>query len=63
VHLRGGEARAVVLGHRLQHVVDQVLDLGRADALRRYRLGDPAEHGMPEAGDLEHGHVFLSPRR
>ena len=31
VHLRRGEADALILGHRLEHVVDQLLDARRLD--------------------------------
>ena len=56
VHLRRRQADAVVLVHRLDHVVDELLearipDLGTLDG-----AGGPPQHRVSHAGDLEDGH-------
>jgi hypothetical protein len=56
VDLVGGQAGPVVLAHRLDHVVDEPLDVGGADPLRRKRVGRLAQNGMPEPRDLQNGH-------
>jgi hypothetical protein len=61
VHLRRGEAGAVVVVHGFEHVVDQALDVGRADPLGRHRLGYLPEYRMSQMRDLQDGHgPFLS---
>ena len=57
VHLRGGEADAVILLHRVDHVVDELLD-GRGLEVRPLeRTRPPAQDGMSHARHLEDGHV------
>ena len=56
VHLRGGEADAVVFGHRVDQVVDEFLDL-RGLELRAVERARPlAQDGVSHARDLEDGH-------
>src|SRR5262249_8243332 len=62
VHLVGGESGAVVLAHGLDHVIDQPLDLWRADLARRHRRRRLPQHRMSEASDLQDGHGVLSGR-
>ena len=56
VHLRGGQADAVILGHRVDHVVDELLHGGGLDvaSFEGPRLG--AQHGVAHARDLQDGH-------
>ncbi len=50
-----GEAGAVVGVHRLEHVADELLDGRCRDDARVDRLGDGAQDGVPELGDLQDG--------
>ena len=54
VHLRRGEAGAVGVPQRLDHVPDQARDGGRRGVGDQRRRA--AEHGMAHPGDLENGH-------
>ena len=56
-HLRRGEPHAVGFVHRLDHVVDQRLELRLADPLRRNGEGRRAEGGVAEADDGSQGHA------
>jgi hypothetical protein len=56
VHLRRREADAVVLGHRVDHVVDQLLSRGALDFRLVERPGLGTQHGMPHARDLQNSH-------
>jgi hypothetical protein len=60
VHLRRGQAGAVVLVHGLEHVVDEPLDVRGRDGLGRHGLGDLPQHWMTQARDLQDGHGFVS---
>ena len=59
VDLRRGEADALVLVHGLDHVVDEPLDVGRADGLLRHGAGGGADDGVSDARDLQDGHGIL----
>ena len=56
VHLRRGEADAVILGHRLDHVVDEPLNRCAQQPGPIERAGSTAEHRVPHARHLENGH-------
>src|SRR2546425_9948973 len=56
VPLIRGEARAVVLAHGLDHVVDEPLDLRRTDLVPRDGFRHLAEDGMAEARDFQDRH-------
>jgi protein-S-isoprenylcysteine O-methyltransferase Ste14 len=60
VHLGRRQPGAVVLRHGLEHIVDELLDLGRADSFGRDRLGDLPQHRMAETRNLQDGHAFVS---
>ena len=56
MYLRRGQADAVILVHRLDHVVDEfleqrILELGLVERPRAF-----PEHGMPHARDFQNGH-------
>src|SRR6185369_9168912 len=51
VHLGGRQPRAVVLAHRLDHVVDEALHRGGAERRGIDALGDFPEHRMAEPRD------------
>ena len=57
VHLRRGQTNAVILDHRLDHVVDQLLDdrIANVAALERPRL--LAKHRVTHARDLQDRHI------
>jgi len=59
VDLRRGEADAFVLGHRLDHVVDQFLEDRGTDLGRIQFAGTRAQHGMAHACDFENRHRLL----
>ena len=59
VHLRGGQAGAVVFIHGLDHVVDELLYLRRRDLIRRHRLGDLPQHRVPQSSYLENQCALL----
>jgi len=59
VHLRGRQADPLVLPHRLDHVVDELLerrrlDLGGLDLPRRF-----PQHRVPHVRDLQDGHSSI----
>ncbi len=56
-HLRRGQTNAVILDHRLDHVVDQLLDdrIANVAALERPRL--LAKHRVTHARDLQDRHI------
>ena len=56
VHLRGGQADAVVLAHRVDQIVDQSLDLRRFEFGTVERARPLAQDGMSQARDLQDGH-------
>src|SRR5574342_369253 len=58
VHLRGGEARAVVLAHGLDHVVDEPLRVGRPYLADGHRQRLLPQYGVSQARDLQDGHVM-----
>ena len=57
VHLRRREADAVVLGHGVDHVVDQLLDDRAPDLGLLERPRFRAQHRMPHARDLQNRHI------
>ena len=59
VHLRRRQPDARVFVHRLEHVVDELLDDRRSDRLRRHRLRLGPQDWMPHAGDLQDGHAVI----
>src|SRR5581483_131590 len=56
VNLRRGEADAVILGHRLDHVVDEPLHSGGLDLAAIERLSSAAQHRVAHASHLENRH-------
>ncbi len=62
VHLGGGETGAVVLTHRLDHVVDEALGLRGADLPAGHGRRDLTKHRMSEACDFQDGHDGSSSR-
>src|SRR5262245_18839816 len=56
VDLVGGESRSVVLAHRLDHVVDELLRRGGPNLFWRERLRLLTQDGMPEPRDLQNRH-------
>ena len=60
VYLRRGQPDTRVLLHRLEHVVDELLDPRRPDVGRFQRFRARAEHRMPHAGDLQDRHDRLN---
>ena len=59
VDLRRRQSNSLVLLHRLEHVVDELLDLRRADLGRMERAGLRAEDGMPHARDFQNRHTRI----
>src|SRR6185312_89822 len=57
VDLRRGEADAVILGHRVQHVVDEVLEYRMLDVGRGQRPGFGTEDRMPHVRDFQNRHA------
>ncbi len=57
VHLRRREPDPLVFDHRLDHVVDQLLEAGGPDFRRIERARLLPEHRMPHARDLEYRHA------
>src|ERR1700720_4375889 len=60
VYLRRGEPYADVLAHRVDHVVEQALEFGRVNALRRNRLRDHPQRLVTKTGDLQNHRCYLS---
>jgi len=56
LNLRCRQPDALVFAHRLEHVVDEALDRGRADVTGIDRPGAGAQHRMAHACDLQNGH-------
>src|SRR3989441_654664 len=56
VDLVGGESGPVVLAHRLDQVVDELLGLGGQNFFRGERSCRLSQDRMPESGDLQNGH-------
>ena len=56
VHLRRRQADAVILGHRVEHVVDELLHRRGLDIAPFDRPRFGPQHGMPHARDLQDGH-------
>src|SRR5690606_42059572 len=54
--LRRGETRAVVRAHRLDHVLDQVLDRSGRNGRERQFFGALSEGGMTELEQRAHSH-------
>src|SRR4029078_5200254 len=59
VNLRRRETNPLILLHRCQHVIDELLDLWRSDLRRMQRPGFRAQHRMPHARDLQDGHMRI----
>ena len=59
VHLRRGKADAVVLGHRVDHVVDQLLDDAAPYLGLLQRPSLRAQHRVPHARDFQNGHAKI----
>src|SRR3954466_8728519 len=57
VHLRRREAEGRILLHRLEHVVDELLDARRLDVGGIDRLGARAQHGMSHPRHLQDRHT------
>ena len=57
VDLGRRQADAVILDHRLDHVVDQLLDDGIADFAAIERASLLAQHGMPHPRDFQDRHI------
>jgi hypothetical protein len=65
VNLRSGEADALILAHRLEHVVDELLDARRRNFSGIDRSGAGAQDGVAHARDLQDRHdrqLFHTPR-
>ena len=62
VHLRARQPDAVILAHRLDHVVDQLLEGGRTHGRRIDLVRHFAKHGMAHARDLQDRHDVPGPR-
>src|SRR5713101_8529149 len=60
--LRSGQPDAAIFTHRLDHVIEQLLKLRRADRGRLDRLGECANHRMTEARYFEN-HCIAGSRR
>src|SRR6058998_2106224 len=60
VYLVRRQPGPVVLAHRLHHVVDESLDLRRANGPGVDGRGDLPQHGMPETRDLQNRHDSLN---
>ena len=58
VHLVGGQAGAVGVAHRVDHVVDEPLHLRRRQLVGRQLAGPLPEHRVPHGGDLADGHAM-----
>ena len=56
VHLRRGQADALVLGHRLEHVVDQLLDARRLDLADVDRPRPRTQHRVAHVRNLQNRH-------
>ena len=56
VHLRRGEADALILGHRLEHVVDQLLDARRLDLADVDRPRTGTQHRVAHVRNLQNRH-------
>jgi hypothetical protein len=56
VHLRCREPDPVVFDHRLDHVVDQLLEGRRAHRRGIDLIRHLAQHGMPHARDFQNRH-------
>ncbi len=56
VHLRRREPDALILVHRLEHVVDELLDGSGADFGGIQRSSARPKHGVTHAGDLQNRH-------
>ncbi len=56
VHLRPGQADAVVLVHRLDHVVDELLQQHVPQLRRLHGSRAFPQHGMSHARDFQNGH-------
>jgi len=57
MHLRRRQTDATVLDHRVDHVVNQLLEFGRADVRGRQGAGFRAQHWMAHVRDFQNGHV------
>ena len=56
MYLRRRQPDAVILMHRLDHVVDQLLHERVAEGRLVERLGALPEHGVPHARDFQDRH-------
>ena len=57
VHLRRGKADATILDHRIDHVVDQLLNHRLLQSPRRAARGFRAQHRMAHARDFQDRHI------
>ena len=58
VHLRRRQADARILVHRLDHVIDELLELRRADLVLVDRARRLSKHRVTHAGHFQNGHLL-----
>src|SRR5215510_1358143 len=54
MHLRRGQASAIVLMHGFNHIVDKLLDGWGQDLIRRHWFRYLAQYRMPQTGNFEY---------